>query len=151
MCGVVSWVVGKRCLLWPVSSLEKTLLAFTLLHSILQYFPITLTFYICTPYDEKNIFFLMLIQEGVVGLHRTGQLQLLWHQWMGHRLGLLWYWIVCLGSEPRSFCRLWESTQVLHFRLFRWLWGLLDFFKGFLPSVVDIMVIWAKFMHSSPF
>ena len=40
----------------------------------------------------------MLALEGVVGLHRTGQLHLLklkmlkmilQHQWLGHRLGLL--------------------------------------------------------------
>ena len=24
-------------------------------------------------------------------------------------------------------------------------------FKGFLPTVVDVMVIWVKFTHSSPF
>ena len=29
-------LVGKRCLLWPVCSLDKTLLAFALLHSVLQ-------------------------------------------------------------------------------------------------------------------
>ena len=24
---------------------------------------------------------------------------------VGHRLGLLWYWMVCLGNKWRSFCR----------------------------------------------
>ena len=33
---VFSCVVGRGCLLWPVRSLGKTLLAFALLHSILQ-------------------------------------------------------------------------------------------------------------------
>ena len=46
----------------------------------------------------------MLVLEGLVGLHRTVQLQLLKHYWSGHRLGLPWYWMVCLGNEPRSFC-----------------------------------------------
>ena len=32
--------------------------------------------------------FLVLILEDLIGLHRTGQLQLLWHQWLGHRLGI---------------------------------------------------------------
>ena len=59
------------------------------------------------------------------GLHRTVQLQLLQHYWLGHRLGLLWYWMVCLGTEQRSFCHFWDCIQVLHFRLFCWLWGLL--------------------------
>ena len=31
----------------------------------------------------------MLVLEGLVGLHRTVQLQLLQHYWLGHRLGLL--------------------------------------------------------------
>ena len=37
----------------------------------------------------KRTSFLMLVLEGVVDLHRVSQLQLLWHQWLGHRLGLL--------------------------------------------------------------
>ena len=36
MCSVISCIVGRGCLLWPVRSLDKTLLAFTLLHSIFQ-------------------------------------------------------------------------------------------------------------------
>ena len=32
---------------------------------------------------------LVLVLEGLVDLRRTSQLQLLWHQWLGHRLGLL--------------------------------------------------------------
>ena len=32
-------------------------------------------------------FFFMFVLEGLVGLHRTGQLQFLWHQWLGHGLG----------------------------------------------------------------
>ena len=36
MCRVVSCVVGIGCLIWPVHSLGKTLLAFALLHYVLQ-------------------------------------------------------------------------------------------------------------------
>ena len=36
MCRVFSCVIGRGCLLWPVCSLGKTLLAFSLLHSILH-------------------------------------------------------------------------------------------------------------------
>ena len=36
MCRVFPSVVGTVCLLWPVRSLGKTLLAFVLLHSVLQ-------------------------------------------------------------------------------------------------------------------
>ena len=40
--------------------------------------------------------------------------------------------MVCLGNKPRSFCRLWGCTQVLHFEFFCWLCGLLHFFWGIL-------------------
>ena len=36
VCRVFSCVVGRGCLLWPVCSLGKTLLAFALLHFVLQ-------------------------------------------------------------------------------------------------------------------
>ena len=36
MCRVFSCVIGRQCLLRPVHSLGKTLLAFALLHSVLQ-------------------------------------------------------------------------------------------------------------------
>ena len=64
------------------------------------------------------------------GLYRTIQFQLLQHYWLGHRLGLLWYWMVCLRNEQRSFCRFWDCIQVLHFRLFCWPWWPLHFFWG---------------------
>ena len=54
-------------------------------------------FYIPVPYNEKDIFlgcFGLLVLEGLLGLHRTVQLQLLQHCWSGHRLGLPWYWMV---------------------------------------------------------
>ena len=83
-----------------------------------------LTSYFCipVPYTEKDIFFGVLVLEGLVGLYRTIQLQLLQHSWSGHRLGLLWYWMVCLGNEQRSFCRFWDSIQVMHFGLLWRLW-----------------------------
>ena len=56
----------------------------------------------------------MLVLGGLVGLHRNIHLQLLQHYWMGHRPGLVWYWVVCLGSEQKSFCCFWDSTQVLY-------------------------------------
>ena len=85
-------------------------------------------FCILVPYNEKDIFFWVLILEGLVGLHRTIQLQLIQCYWLGHRLGLPWYWMVCLGNEQRSFCRFWDCIQVLHFGLFCWPWWLLHFF-----------------------
>ena len=89
-----------------------------------------LTSYFCipVPHNEKDIFFWVLVLKGLVGLHRTIQLQLIQHYWLGQRLGLLWYWMVCLGNEQRSFCRFWDCIQVLHFELFCWPWWLLHFF-----------------------
>ena len=37
----------------------------------------------------KRTSFWGLVLEGLVVLHRTVQLQLLHHEWLGHRLGLL--------------------------------------------------------------
>ena len=76
----------------------------------------------------KGHLFCVLVLEGLVDLHRTIQLQLLQHYWLGHRLGLLWYGMVCLQNRQRSFCRFWDCIQVLHFVLFCWLWWLLHFF-----------------------
>ena len=44
-------------------------------------------FCIPVPYNEKDVFFGVLVLKGLVGLHRTVQLQLLQHYWSGHRLG----------------------------------------------------------------
>ena len=77
---------------------------------------------------RKRASFWVLVLEGLVGLHRTVQLQLLQCYWLGRRLGLLWYWMVCLGNEQRSFCHFWDCIQVLHFGLLCWLWWLLHFF-----------------------
>ena len=98
----------------------------------------------------KRTSFLGVSSKGLVGLHRTVQLQLLQHYWLGHRLGLLW-----LNGLPwrrteiiLSFLRLHPSAEF---------WTLVDYdgfsfsSKGFLPKVVDIMVIGVKFTHSSPF
>ena len=71
-------------------------------------------------WKEHFFFFLMLALEGLVGLHRTIQLHLFLHSWLGHRPGLLW--LNGLSWKPqRSFCQFWDCTQILHFRLFSWL------------------------------
>ena len=88
---------GQTCLLVQVS------LDFLLLHS--------------NPLWWKGHLLWVLVLEGLVGVHRTIQLQLLQCYLSGHRLGLLWYWMVCLGNEQRSLCRFWDCIQVLHFRL----------------------------------
>ena len=102
-------------------------------------------------YPIIKIFWGLLVLKGLVGLHRTIQLQLLQHYWSGHRLGLLWYWMVCLGNEEiiLLFLRLHPSTAFRTLLLTMMATPISS--KGFLPTVIDIMVIWVKFTHSSPF
>ena len=120
MCRVFSCVAGRGYLLWPVSSLGKTLLAFSLLHSVLQgkKLPVTpgvswLSIFAFQSPIMKSTSFWVLILERLVGLQRTIQLQLLQHYLSGYRLRLLWYWMICLGNKQRSclsFLRLHPST-----------------------------------------
>ena len=79
-----------------------------------------LTSYFCilVPHDEKDIFVCVcvLVLRGLVGLHRTVQLQLLQHFWLRHRLELLWYWMVCPWKQTEtilSFLKLHPSTAFL--------------------------------------
>ena len=111
--------------------------SFALLHStiqgqicpLLQVFLDFLLFH-SSPLQWKGHLFWVLVLQGLVGLHRIIQLQLLQHYWLGHRHGLWWYWTVCLGNEQRSFCRFRDCIQVLHFQLSCWPWWLLHFFWG---------------------
>ena len=108
MCRVFCSVVGRGSFLWPVCSLGKPLLAFALLHSVLQgqnclllqMFLDFLLLHSSLLWRKEHLFGVLVLE----GLHRIVQLQLLQHYWLGHRLGLLWYWVVCLGNEQRSFC-----------------------------------------------
>ena len=84
MYRVFSCVVGRGCLLWPVHFLGKTLLVFALLHSVFQG-PICLLLQLFldflllhpSPLEWKGHLFCVFILKGLVGLHRTVQLQLL--------------------------------------------------------------------------
>ena len=103
MCRVFSCVVGRVCLLWPVCSLGSTLLAFALLHSVLQgqiclLLQVFLDFLLLhsSPLQWKGHLFWALVLKGLLGLNRTVHLQLLQRYWLGHRLGLPWYWMVSL-------------------------------------------------------
>ena len=82
-------------------SLGKTLLHFTLLHSVLQgQICLLLQVFLDFLLLHSSLFwvlvlkglvdlFWVLVLKGLVGLHRTIQLQLIQHYWLGHRLGLL--------------------------------------------------------------
>ena len=148
MCRVFSSVIGRGCLLWPVRSLGKTLLAFALfiLYSKAKfacYSRCFLTSYFCipVPYNEKGHLFWVLVLKCLVGLHRTIQLQLLQHYWL-YRLGLPWYWMLWLGNEQRFFeivpkyCILDSFVDYDGYSMSS---------KGFLYTVVNVLVIWVKF------
>ena len=82
-----------------------------------------------------------LVLKGLVGLHRTVQLQLLQHYWLGHRLGLLCIEWFALETN-RDYSVVFEITPKYCISD-----SLVDHdgysisSKGFLPTVVDIMVI----------
>ena len=140
-----------------MSSLGKTLLAFALLHSVLQgqiclllqVFLDFLLFVFQSPIMKRTSFW-GVSSKRFVGLHRTVQLQLLQYYWLGHRLGLLWYWRVALETN-RDHSVVFEiaskyciSDSLVDYE------GYYTFPKGFLPTVLDIVVMWIKFAHSSP-
>ena len=83
----------------------------------------------------------MLVLKGLIGLHRTIQLQLLQHNWLGHKLELLdieWFAL----EMNRDHSVVFEIASK---------YCILDSFvdhdgysissEGFLPAVIDIMVI----------
>ena len=83
----------------------------------------------------------MLVLKGLVGLHRTVQLQLLQHYWLGHRLvyrDIEWFALEmnrdhCFVFKTPSKCCISDSFVEYD--------GYSISSKGFLPTVVDIMVI----------
>ena len=124
----------------------KTLLTFALLHSVFQgqiclLFQVFPDFLLCipVPYNEKDIFFWVLVLKGLVGRHRTAQLQLLQHYWMG--IGLDYRDIEWFALEMNR-----EDSVVFEIAS---KYCISDSFvdhdgysissKGFLPKVVDIM------------
>ena len=128
---------GSFCIPRPNFLLLQESLDFVLLHSI--------------PLWWKGYLFWVFVLKGLVSLYRTIQLQLLQHYWLGHRLGLLWYWMVCLGTN-RDHSVLFEIASE---------YCILDSFidydgysissRGILATIVDVMVLGVKFDHSSPF
>ena len=85
----------------------------------------------------KTISILVLVLEDLVGLHRTIQLQFLQHYWLGHRLGLLWYWVICLGNRDHSIFFEIASKYCISDSFVDYD-GYSISSKGFLPTVVDI-------------
>ena len=156
MYRVDSWFVGKGYFLWPVCSFNKTLLAFALLHFVLQGQPCLLLQLSLDslllhpiPYGERGIYFLVLALKGLVGLHRTGQLfsfftwgiDLDYHDVVWFALETNQDHSVVFEIEPK-YCIL-DCFVVYE--------GYSIPFKWLLPTVIDTMVIWIIFTHSCPF
>ena len=156
-CRIISCVVGRGCLMWPVHSLGKTLLAFVLLHFVLQgqiclLLQVFLDFLLLhsSSLKWKGHLFWVFVLECLVGLHWLILLQLLQHYWLGHRLGLHWYWISFLGNRDHSI--VYEiASKYCTSDSFVGPDGYSISSKVFLPTVVHTMVIWVKFTHSHPF
>ena len=89
----------------------------------------------------KRISFGGVSSKGLVGLHRTVQLQLLQHYWLGHRLGLLgteWFALDTTRDHSVIFKivpKYYISDSFVDYE------GYSNSSMGFLPTVVDIMVI----------
>ena len=157
MCRVFSCVVGRGCLLWPVCSLVKTLFAFALLYFVLQcqmclLLQVSLDFLLLrsSPLSWKGNLFLVLVLESLVGLHRTVQLELF--SVTGWGIDLDYHNIEWFPLEMNRDLSVISEIAFKYCLLDScWLWRLFIFSKGFLPTVVDIMVIWVKFTHSTPF
>ena len=83
----------------------------------------------------------MLVLEGLVGLHRTVQLQLLQYYWLGCRVGLRdieWFALETNRDHSVVFeiaSKYCISDSSVDYD------GYSTSSKGFLPTVVDIMVI----------
>ena len=156
MCRVFSCVVGRECLLWPVRSLSKNPVSLCPVSFCTPRanLPVTLgsswlaTFAFQSPVMKRTSFW-VLVLEDLVGLHRT--IQLLQRYWLGHRLGLLWYWMVCLEMNRDHPVVFEIASQYCILDSFVDYEGYSLSSNGFFPTVVDIMVIWVKFTHSSSF
>ena len=123
MCRVVSCVF-RKCLLWPMHSLVKTLLAFALIHFALQ---ICLLFLV-------SLDFLLLHSNPLCW---KGHLLLVFIEPVSPSFFSISSWGIDLDycnvewlpwKQTETILSLLYCNQVLHLRLFCWLWGLLHFF-----------------------
>ena len=136
MCRVFSCVVGRGCLLWPVHSLGKILLVFALLHSVLQgqiclLLQVFFDSYFCIPVpcNEKDILELFNFSFFSVS---------------GWGIDLDYHDIECFALETnRDHSVIFEiASKYCISDSFVDYDGYSISAKGFLPTVVDILVIW---------
>ena len=73
----INWCILLAELYWPLPCFilySKAQIMFYYNYLLTSYFGISIL------YDEKDVF-LVLVLGGLLGLHRTDQLQLLWYWW----------------------------------------------------------------------
>ena len=143
MYRIVSCVVRRGCLLWPASSLGKILLAFALLHFFSK---------------AKFAYFSRYLLTSILGVSSRSCKSSQNHPTSASNalvVGTKTWITVILNSLPwkwteivLSFLRLNPSTAFQSLLLTE---GYSISSRGFLPTVVDIMVISIKFTDSSPF
>ena len=157
ICSIFSCIIGRACLLCTVCSLGKTLIAFALLHSVLKgkiwhYSRHFLNSYFCIPVpcNEKDIFFEYCSRRSCRSLYNcstsASSALLVWGKDLDY---CDTEWFALETNRDHSVIFSIASTKCI-----------LDSFvvydgysissKWFLPTEVDIMVIWVKFNHSSP-
>ena len=138
-------------------SLGRTLLASALLHSVLQgkiclLFQVFLDYFCITvPDNEKDIFFLGVNARSSCSLHRTPQLHFFSTTGSGIDLDchdIEWFALETNRDHSVVFEIASKSCILDSFVNYD---GYSVSSKGFLPTVVDTMVISVKFTHSSPF
>ena len=93
----------------------------------------------------------MLVLEGLVGLHRTIQLQLLQHSGCGIGLDCCDIKYFALEMKRDHSVIIEIASKYCISDSFVDYDGFFISSKGFLPTVVDIMVVLVKFTHSRPF
>ena len=134
MCRDFSYVVGRGYLLWPMHSLGKTLLAFALLHFVLQgqtclLLQVSLDFLLLYSSSLwwKGHHFLVLFLEGLVVLHRIFKFTFL--SISGWGIDLNYCEIEWFALEMSKNCSvIFECAPNYCISDSCWPWGILHFF-----------------------
>ena len=158
MCRVFSCVVGRGCLLWPVRSLDKTVLAFALLHSIFkgqicllpQVFLDFLLLHSSPLYWKGHLFWVLVLKDLLVFVERFNFSFLSITGWDIDLDYCDIEWFALEMNRDHSVIFEIASKYCISYS-FVGHDGYSISSKGFLPTVVDVMVIWVKFTRFSPF
>ena len=104
------WLYQASPSLATKNMVNTEMLAFDLLHFLLQgqtcllvQVSLDFLFQHSSALWWKGHLLLVLVLEGVIGLHRTIQIQLLWQKCLGHRSGFLWcLWFALEMNQDHS-------------------------------------------------